>query len=131
MDKHCWEIKALIFPEPVFPKDLNCFLPQLFSKLKLLITLFNYLVIINFRVQNKSVVIWLKMCQLHLKSHWTSCEPSQTQYTEEKPNCTKLQIIQALLKIQSYKMVTPIGQGYKTFFSVDDEEEKYDKGVCP
>ncbi len=32
--------------------------------------------IMNFHVQNKSVGIWLQMCQLHLESHWPFCRPA-------------------------------------------------------
>ncbi len=49
--------KSTIFSEPVFPKDLNYLSHKLLSKLKVLITLFNYFLIINFCDQNKSVVI--------------------------------------------------------------------------
>jgi hypothetical protein len=30
------------------------------------------------------------MCQLHLNSRWTFCQPAQTQYSKEKPNWMKV-----------------------------------------
>ncbi len=56
----------------------------------------------DFSYTNKSVVIWLKTCQLHLENCWTFVSCSKTQGTaelllavpdlEEKPNCMKMSI---------------------------------------
>ncbi len=68
-------IKAPFSPEPVFPRDFpskllfnfHLFLPQLLSRLTFNLTIFNYCVMLTFFVQYKSVVIWLKTCQLNLR----------------------------------------------------------------
>jgi hypothetical protein len=63
-------------------------------------TLFNLNVIMNFLCPNISVVIWLKMCQLHFMSRWTflsACSRNSGNrwnllrpfYSGEKPNLTK------------------------------------------
>ncbi len=67
-------IKAYIFPAQVFPREfpfvtivtLFIYAPQLLSKLFFNLTIFNYHEIMTLMIQNKSVMIWLKMCQLHL-----------------------------------------------------------------
>ncbi len=67
-------IKAYIFPVPVSPREfpfvtvitLFIYAPQLLSKLLFNLTIFNYREIMTLMIQNKSVVIWLKTCQLQL-----------------------------------------------------------------
>ncbi len=73
MFKLFWD-KSSHFSCTSFPQRIaihNChyiffiFVPPLFFKATFNLTIFNYPWIMTFLVQNKSVVIWLKMCQLH------------------------------------------------------------------
>jgi hypothetical protein len=80
------EIKAPIFPEPFFPRDFIYMFQPPFIKANFSFTPFNYLVMLNFHVQNKSAVIWLKMCQLYFRElldFWSTVP------FEEKTKCTK------------------------------------------
>ncbi len=67
-------IKAYIFPAPVSTREFPfvtvvaffIYAPQLLSKLLFNLTILYYREIMTLMIQNKSVVIWLKTCQLQL-----------------------------------------------------------------
>ncbi len=71
-----WE-KSSQFCWASFPQNFHLFRfifsPSFYQNQTFNLPTFKYHVILNFRVQNQSVVIWLKMCQLHLENCWTFC----------------------------------------------------------
>ncbi len=70
-----WD-KSSSFSWASSPKRFHLICLPAFIKANSKFTHFNYLVILNFYPKNKSVVIWLNTCQLHLDSCWTFYRPA-------------------------------------------------------